>query len=133
MGDHTRHSEVGPKPLSVGMDDHVRGLKEALQYSGGTHTLGDVLQRVTEDHAQLWETENAAIVTEVYDYPRQRVVHFWLATGELHAVIELSNHVLEWAKRIGCERATLAGRRGWVRALADEGWEPMLTLMGREV
>lgn len=72
-------------------------------------------------------------MTQLIDEPQMRVCHFWLAAGELGGVVALSRKVLGWAKDNGCARATLAGRRGWVRALASEGWQEELTLMGREV
>lgn len=108
-------------------------LDRALAYAGGTHTLGDVLRQILAGTAQLWEAEDAVIVTEVHDYPRMRVVHFWLAAGRLDAVVDLSHRVLNWAKGAGCARATLAGRKGWERVLAADGWEPMLIVMGRDV
>ena len=110
------------------------GLTEALERGGSTHTLDDVLKQVERGDAQLWTTEGAVIVTEVSDTPQKRVIHFWLATGELESVIGLSHKILEWAKdTMGCEQATLAGRKGWTRALATEGWHPMLVVMGRDL
>lgn len=113
--------------------NHLRGLTEALERGGSTHSLEDVLAQIRRGDAQLWETEDAVIVTEIHQTPRKKLVHFWLAAGEIDAVVELSKVVLDWAKRHGCEQATLAGRKGWIKALAHEGWSPALTLMGREV
>lgn len=107
-------------------------LEKALELDGG-HTLGDVLEMVERETAQLWESPDAVIVTEVHDFPRQRVLHFWLAAGEKDAVIELSHRALAWGRTIGCQRATLSGRRGWERALAKEGWTADAVLMGREI
>jgi len=109
------------------------GLVEALEHAGGTHTIEDVLDQIRRGTAQIWTNEDACIVSEVHDYPRKRVLNFWLATGALPAVIALSREVLAWGKRNGCESATLTGRRGWEKVLATEGWSPMLSVMGREV
>jgi N-acyl-L-homoserine lactone synthetase len=32
--------------------------------------------------------------------------------------------VVQWAKNQGCEGMTLTGRKGWVKALKDNGWKP---------
>lgn len=109
------------------------GLAEALERGGGTHTVEDLIRQIAEGDAQLHWLRNSAIVTEINDTPRKRVCHFWLATGDLDDVLALSEMVLEWAKRMGCTQATLAGRRGWERVLASEGWTPALTLMQREI
>lgn len=109
------------------------GLETALQHGGETHTLGDVVRQIMDGKAQYWESEGAAIITEIHDTPRMRLVHFWLATGELKEVISLSTEVLRWAESIGCKEASLAGRRGWQKVLASEGWKPRLVLMGRSI
>lgn len=115
------------------IEPFLPGLAKALEYAGGTHTIEDLLDQIKRGDAQLWTSENACIVTEVQDFPRKRVLHFWLAAGGLHPVIALSRDVLDWSKSIGCASATLTGRRGWEKVLASEGWSPMLYTMGREV
>lgn len=108
-------------------------LTEALEYAGGSHTLGDVLSRISAGDAQLWQSANAVIVTEVYDERKKRL-HFWLAAGEKKEVIKLSDDAIEWGRSIGCVRATLAGRKGWVRALEPEGWtQSRLVLLERGI
>lgn len=110
---------------------HLSGLVEALERGGSTHTVEDVLRQVEAGEAKLWVRGAALIVTEIHQTPQVKVLHFWLATGSLDEVVALSREVLEWGRAQGCEQATLAGRRGWERVLASEGWAPMLTLMGR--
>jgi len=115
------------------MQRHLAGLVEALERGGGTHTVEDVLAQVQSGEAQAWENDGGLIVTEIHDTPRMRVLHFWLATGELDAVIRLSHEAMRWGAGLGCKQATLAGRRGWEKVLAPEGWTPALVLMQREL
>lgn len=112
--------------------EHQAGLEAALSHSGGTHTFADVAERIALGEAQIWEDGDALLVTEIVDKPRVRILHFWLATGELEQVKALSDRVIVWGKKQGCKRATLAGRKGWVKALAPE-WKPELVLMGRKI
>ena len=110
------------------------GLEKALEHSLGTHTVGDVVAQILAGNAQLWEDEDALIVTEVQVHPRKRVLHIWLATGDMDACIALHHRILRWAQEEqGCELATLAGRRGWERVLGSEGWTPRLSLMAKEI
>lgn len=112
----------------------ISGVEAALAYGGQTHTAGDVVRAILAGEAQLWANDDdALIVSEIHDHPRARVLHFWLAAGDLEPVIALSRRVLEWGRSVGCTRATLAGRKGWVRALASEGWAPELVVMGRDI
>lgn len=108
-------------------------LEEALEAGGQTHSLADVAEMIQSGDAQLWIDEEAVIVTEIIPQPMRRTLHFWLAAGTLDKVIALSNELLEWGKQMGCDHATLSGRRGWVRALASEGWEEELVLMGKDI
>lgn len=109
------------------------GLSAALKYGGGTHTLEDVAAQIASGDAQVWAEADAMLVTEIHDTPRKRVLHFWLATGELKDVIALSHKVEDWGRDMGCTAATLTGRKGWERALRSEGWKPTLTVLQREL
>jgi hypothetical protein len=108
-------------------------LARALEHAPETHTLEDVIDQIARGDAQVWQTEESVLVTEVYDTPRMRVIHVWLAAGEMGEVIALSHQALSWGRKLGCKRASLAGRRGWERKLAAEGWTPELTLMGKPI
>lgn len=106
-------------------------LEEALAHGGGTHSLEDVSAAIDGGTAQLWETPGALLVTEVNVGPRAKELHFWLAAGELEAVLALSEVVMDWGREIGCQTATLTGRKGWARVMARRGWDSHLVVMGR--
>lgn len=110
------------------------GLEKALAVGGvGTHSLTDVIDRVSEGKAQIWWEGDAFILTEIRQYPRKKVLRFWLATGELDQVIVLHRRILEWAKEQGCEAAIITGRRGWTKALRSEGWAETMAVLTREL
>ncbi len=113
--------------------EHIAGLEKALLHSGGTHSLRDVADQITQGDAQLWAEESAVLVTQIVETPKMRILHFWLAAGEMDEVITLTEKVIKWGSKNGCERATLTGRKGWERALASTDWEPELVLMGRNI
>jgi hypothetical protein len=113
--------------------DLLPGLEKALRLGGNTHTLADIADMAEAGYAQIHTAKDAVIVTQIHNEPQKKVVHFWLASGDLEPVVELSHRVLDWAKGIGCTQATLAGRKGWEKVLASDGWRPMLTVMGREI
>lgn len=100
----------------------MEGIERALKYGGNTHSGLDVLDCVEKGEAQLWLEPEATIVTQIFEHPNERTLHFWLAAGELESVLELSDKVMEWGKSKGCTRATLSGRKGWARALEHRGW-----------
>ena len=108
-------------------------LEDALHYAGSTHTVEDVLDEVERGDAQIWTSDDAVIVSEIYDYPEATVLHYWLAGGELQGVIELGRKVLAWGAEQGCTRASLNGRRGWAKALAAEQFVPETVIFTRDI
>jgi hypothetical protein len=70
--------------------EHCRPwIEDALAYSGGTHTFEDVERRILESHLQLWPAERGCAVTEIVIYPRKKVLHVFLAGGEMDQIIDI--------------------------------------------
>lgn len=111
---------------------HLPGISRALSSCDDPESVEDVLRRIaTDKQVKLWGDAEACIVTEKID--TQSTIHFWIATGRLDAVIRLSREILEYARGQGCRRASLTGRRGWVRALEEDGWKETSVVMQKEI
>ena len=118
------------------VDDFTRcskWIEDALSYGGGTHDLKDVFDGILSGNMQLWPAERGGIVTELAVYPRKRVLHIFLAGGELDQITDMHEDVIQWAKAQGCSALTLSGRMGWKKALAPFGWEPTLLTLSKEI
>lgn len=118
-------------PLTV--EERHAGLCRALEYSGGSHTLDDVLAAVQGGEAKLWMDDRATIVTQIRIFPQYKAIDFWLAAGDLAPVQELSEHIIAWAKKQGCTRATAVGRAGWTRAMKALGWRETTRVLEKEI
>ena len=101
-------------------------IEDALEYAQFSHTLEDVLRVVLAGDAQFWPESNAALITEIIDYPQRRTLRFWLAGGDLETPRDLEVAAIEWSKNWGCSASEIVGRRGWVRAL--KGYEEAATV-----
>ncbi|WP_374576122.1 hypothetical protein [Phenylobacterium sp.] len=103
----------------------------ALEHARGAYALEDVLEIVRLGDARFWAGRQAAMVTEIHEYPRVRALHFWLAGGDL---AELRDHLRPmaeaWGRAQGCTRATIIGRKGWARAL---GYQEVATVCAKEL
>lgn len=110
-------------------------IEAALERSGATHSLADVRGLVLDRDAQFWPGRDAAIVTELHIYPRARVLHLWLAGGDLHELTdELLPKVEAWGRDTEhCTRSTVMGRAGWERTLAPQGYMPAARLLTKEL
>lgn len=113
--------------------DKIKGwLEAALEYSGGTHTYEDVINGVVAGRMQLWPAERGCAVTEIVIYPRKRVLHVFLAGGEMDQILDMINSAVEWGKGQGCTGMTVAGRPGWARVLGKYGYKPVMTVLEKE-
>lgn len=106
-------------------------IEAALEHSGGSHTFDDVAELIREGKAQLWPAPRGCAVTEIVVYPRKRVLHIFLAGGELSQLRDMFSDAAEWAKAQGCEAMSLSGRVGWARAMAPDGWMTQAVVMER--
>lgn len=71
---------------------------------------------------------------ECIDYPQCRDLHIFLAGGNLGELKHWYAHEAPKAARaLGCNRITLSGRRGWVRALRDAGGVELCTTVVRSL
>jgi len=108
-------------------------IEDALEYSGGTHETIDVFHGIIEGRMQLWPAPEGCLVTEIIKYPRKTVLHIFLAGGKLEQLTDMHSDVVGWGKQQGCTALTLAGRRGWEKALKNFGWKPILTTLSKEI
>jgi hypothetical protein len=111
------------------MEAHRGYIEAALEYAGGTHTFEDVQEAVTAGRLQFWPGPHSAVITEIVDYPRQRVINFFLAGGNLAELEAMQPALLDWGRAQGCTSATFTGRKGWERTfLTRDGWKSKLVV-----
>jgi len=99
------------------VDAHRERIESALAYSGGTHSYDDIVAGIQDKRYQLWPGIKATVLTEIIQYPRKRVIHCFLAAGDLAEIHAIRTWAEEWARREGCDSVTISGRPGWERML----------------
>lgn len=108
-------------------------IEAALEYSGGTHGFDDIARSCYEGAMQLWPAPRGCGVTEIVVYPKKKVLHVFLAGGELDQLTDMIADAAAWGRANGCEAMTMAGRSGWERVLGREGWKPVFRVMERTI
>lgn len=98
-----------------------------------THTFQNIVEGVERGQFQFWPGERSCMITEVSEYPNRRGVHVFLAGGDLDEILEMEKSLTIWAKHIKADHLSLAGRKGWVKALKDAGWGHPLTTLIKEI
>ena len=96
--------------------------ERALASAGHTHSWPDVVERIRSQQAQWWHSpdERGAIITEILTYPNCKVVNYWLGAGDLRSCLSIAPRIEEWARGLGCTRATGIARAGWMRLLGPD-------------
>ena len=114
--------------------ERCRGwIEAALEYGGGTHLFEDIAEAVTEGRMQLWPAKDSCLVTEITSYPRKKVLHVFLAGGDLKEILAMRQSVVQWGIAQGCESITMTGRKGWVKVLQNEGCKSQLVLLEKRL
>jgi len=112
-GDRTRPKGLPP------LDFYRAGLEKALRIDTEGGTFDQLTGQVQNGHAQYWPAGSSVIITQIAGL----TLHFWLASGTLAELQAVTPHVLDYGREQGCTRATLTGRKGWLRSfLKDTGW-----------
>ena len=108
-------------------------IESALAEGGGTHDFSDICEAVATGAMQLWPAPRACAITEIIRYPRKKVLHIFLAAGNMNQIVDMDESATHFARMNGCDAVTIAGRRGWKRVLSGNGYQEFLTTLSKEV
>jgi len=108
-------------------------IEAALEYSGGTYLFEDVVNQVKSGMLQFWPAPDACAVTEIITYPRKKVLHIFLAGGNMDTLIDMNDSAERFAKLNDCTGVSLAGRPGWAKILNKKGWSPSYVTLGKDI
>lgn len=101
--------------------------------------LEDIYHAIKRDVMQLWvihDGEDVLVVgvTELIDYYNSRSCRcLVLGGGGYPDFIPMLKEVEQWAISEGCEHMEVVGRRGWVRALKDDGYDEFAAIIGKRL
>jgi hypothetical protein len=88
------------------------------------HTLRWLDEQVLSGKVQFWRSDNAALLTELKDYPTgARDIHVVIAAGDKGEIIGLAPQAEQFGRENGCIGATVESRIGWAKALKPFGYE----------
>ena len=102
--------------------DFLPQIEEALARGHGTHNVEDMILLIESGKRELWVEGDGLIITKVEDWPRMRVMRFWLAAGKMEDVMALEPRIIQRAREMGCTGMVIDGRKGWAKVLS-KGWE----------
>ena len=110
-----------------------RWIEDALEYADESHLFEDIVRGVLNGNFHFWHGDNGCAVTEFVVYPRKKVLHVFLAGGDMQQILDFEESAAAWGKANGCTGMTIAGRKGWSKVLGKHGWSDKFLVMGREI
>ena len=108
-------------------------IEAALPYTGGTHTIEDLEREILSGRMALIPRKRSAFVVELIVYPRLKALHIFLAGGDLTELKAFDPHMDQIARSLGCSRVTIAGRKGFARALKALGFHEKWTILAKDI
>jgi hypothetical protein len=95
-------------------------LAAAILRYGKTHSKADVWEQIMTGKAQLHPLPKSAILTSIEKYPTGlKELRFWLAGGDLSELVQYEPVASGWGREMGCDRSSIIGRKGWIKALPE--------------
>lgn len=105
-------------------------LQRAIDRDHGKHTLEDIKWQIATGRLQFWPGRRSVLITEFAEYPQKKYLHCFLAGGDLDEILDMEDSLEAFGRAHGCDGISLAGRRGWVKALPH--WREVSTIVARE-
>jgi hypothetical protein len=91
--------------------------------------------RILDGSARLMQSDNAAIIVELRQFPGGAIdVHCLIAAGDKDEIIkELAPRAEAWGLENGAVAAVVESRPGWARALKPHGYEVAQVAVRKEL
>lgn len=103
--------------------DQIRArLEKALHLGGDEHTVEELIEDVRARKAQCLHNDQAIVFTQVEQHRNHRVLRVYVAAGDMDAVLSLQPQAVDLARKEGCDRLVMTGRKGWAWVLPKRGW-----------
>jgi len=132
-GDRSEGFANRAEKMLADMKERREMIEAALEYSPGTHTFDQLVDMTLGGRLTFWPLPHSFMLTEVHQFPSARHYHIFLAGGDLQELVNMHEDVIQVAHALQCDKLTLTGRTGWVRALQSHGWKPSLITVTKDI
>lgn len=105
----------------------------AKAMDGAFHTPESLETLIFQNRAQFFPGRNCAIVTEVVNYPGERVMQATWAAGDVDEIISMIPGIESVGRLMGCKSVLVEGRGAWTRVLKGSGFKPWSTTLRKEL
>lgn len=96
-------------------------------------TVDDVYRQCSNCQKLFFDNEEAFVVINVIEHPKDIYLHVMLAGGTMKGLDELDAIIYKFGQQIGATKATFIGRKGFAKILAKRGWTAPHIYMEKEI
>lgn len=109
-------------------------IEKALRHAGNLHSFDDLARLVCAGSVIAIHRPGSIMFVEPLAFPQEKVLHVFLAAGELSTLLEIdATDLSDIAKSLGARQITMIGREGWLPHLSRQGWSRAAIHMRRPV
>lgn len=109
-------------------------IEAALARGPGLETIDDVERYLSEGSYQLLASPNSAVVIELSQYARRKVLTVIHGGGDLEELEDVVEPALCSIARVnGCTAVMLTGRQGWIREGRKKGYDLAFVVMMKDL
>ncbi len=115
------------------IDSYRTHIEAALSFADDSHSFEDIKRAVEAGELQFWPGLSSVVITEVVKLPRYKALNLFLAGGNVLELQAMLPEIEQFARHVGADRMTLAGRKGWVRSfLKTEGYAEKMVVLEKK-
>ncbi len=108
-------------------------IEKGLLCTDGAYSFNDIVAMTLCGELVFFNFADCFCFCKIVPFPGYNAWHFFLAGGDLQEIIKLKPYFNQIALENDCRKLSFSGRRGWLRALKNEGWQEALCTMHHEV
>lgn len=112
-------------------------IQAALNHANGERDVSHVIEELLTGHKQLWLEEQdgefiGTVVTQVIETPNKKIceITYLAGNGMINHLGDIKE-IEKWAVYNGCTDIHVIGRKGWERALKDQGYTQRYVTIGK--
>jgi hypothetical protein len=107
-------------------------IEAAMAHVDNQYTFNDIVASIMRGERHFYKYDRCCVIMQFEEYPAYSIYHCFVACGEMQAIKDAEKDMNERAKALGCKYMAISGRVGWPRALKNDGWKHVLSIMYKE-
>lgn len=107
-------------------------IEKAMAHVNGMFRFNDVVSMVCKGELDLLTFDGCCVLMQREQYPAWATYHCFLACGDMQAIKDAEATINLRAKELDCKYMSISGRTGWPRALKNDGWDHLISVLYKE-